>query len=217
MFFNEELTAQLQKKLKPLTKKVKILFFTQELECQYCRETRELLSELSQVSDKLELTIKDLLLDKEDAEKYGADKIPATILLDEEGNDYGIRFFGIPGGYEFVSLLESIVMLGTESTGLSESIIQKVKAIDSPVHMQVFVTPTCPYCPAAVVTAHKFAYLNPNIKADMIEATEFPHLSNKYNVMGVPRTVINEDAFIEGAAPEQMVLDKILLNLEKVS
>jgi glutaredoxin-like protein len=217
MFFNDELIEQLQKKLKPLTKKVKMLLFTQELECQYCRETRELLSELSQVSDKLELIVKNLALDKEEAEKYGIDKTPAIILLDEEGNDYGIRFFGIPSGYEFVSLLEGLLMLGTDFTGLPDSVIQKVKGIESPVHLQVFVTPTCPYCPAAVVTAHKFAYLNPNIKADMIEATEFEQLSRKYNVMGVPRTVINEEDFIEGAVPEQTVLNKILINLEKVN
>lgn len=215
MFFDDDLIIQLQKRLAPLTRTVKLILFTQELECQYCRETRQLLTELSQVSDKIELAVKNQVIDKDDAEKYNIDKIPATIILDENGTDYGIRFYGIPSGYEFSSLIESILMLGTGETGLNENTINKVKEISSPVHLQVFVTPTCPYCPAAVVTAHKFAYLNPNIKADMIEATEFPHLSNKYNVMGVPRTIINEKDFIEGAAPEQMVLNKILVNLEK--
>jgi alkyl hydroperoxide reductase subunit AhpF len=65
-----------------------------------------------------------------------------------------------------------------------------------------------------VITANRFAFVNENIKSDMIEATEFPHLSYKYNVRGVPRTVINENDFIEGAAPEQMVLDKMLKSLK---
>jgi alkyl hydroperoxide reductase subunit AhpF len=75
--------------------------------------------------------------------------------------------------------------------------------------MQVFVTPTCPYCPQSVVLAHQMAIASPMVRGDMVEATEFPQLSNKYQVMGVPRTVINETAHLEGAASESMVVDKI--------
>lgn len=107
-------------------------------------------------------------------------------------------------------------MLGTGNTGFPVEIANEIKKIDSNVHIQVFVTPTCPYCPQSVVTAHKFSYLNDKIKGDMVEATEFPHLSNKYNVRGVPRTVINESTFVEGAAPEQMVLDKVKDALKSV-
>lgn len=216
MYLDDNIKNELKKQLSILTKDVKIIFFTQELECQYCKETRAILSELVEVSDKLSLEVKNFITDKSEAEKYGVDKIPATVLLDENGKDYGIKFYGIPSGYEFASLLEDIKMLGTGSTGLPAEIENAVKKIDSDVHMQVFVTPTCPYCPQAVVTAHKFSYLNDKIKGDMIEATEFPHLSNKYNVRGVPRTVINESTYIEGAAPEQMVLDKVKEALKSV-
>jgi len=217
MYLDEKLKSELQKQLSVLTKNVKIVFFTQELECQFCKETRSILSELTEVSDKLSLEVKNFVIDKSDAEKYGVDKIPATVLLDENGKDYGIKFFGIPSGYEFASLLEDIKMLGTGSTGLPADLENDIKKIDQEIHMQVFVTPTCPYCPQAVVTAHKFSYLNDKIKGDMVEATEFPHLSNKYNVRGVPRTVINENTFIEGAAPEQMVLDKVKEALNSVT
>lgn len=217
MYLDENVRTELKKQFSVITKKVKIIFFTQELECQYCKETREILTELSETSDKLSLVVKNLVLDKDEAIKYGVDKIPATVLLDENDKDYGIKFFGIPSGYEFASLLEDIKMLGTGITGLDPSVEESVKKIDSEVHMQVFVTPTCPYCPQAVITAHKFAYLNENIKSDMVEATEFPHLSNKYNVRGVPRTVINENTFLEGAAPEQMVLDKVKESLNIVN
>lgn len=192
-----------------------MLFFTQELECQYCSETKQILTELSEISNKLQLEIKNFVTDKDDAVKFGIDKIPATVLLDENGKDFGIKFYGIPSGYEFASLLEDIKMLGTGVSGLSKEVEEEIKKIDSDVHMQVFVTPTCPYCPQAVVTAHKFAFINDKIKGDMVEATEFPHLSQKYNVRGVPRTVINEDSFIEGAAPEQMVFDKVKEALSK--
>ncbi len=209
MYIDDKLKEELQKILSVVIKDVKIVFFTQELECQYCRETRGILTELAAINDKLHLEVKNFINDKSEAEKYGVDKIPATILLDEYGKDYGIRYYGIPSGYEFASLLEDIKMLGTGESGLPLEIEEEVKKIDRTVHMQVFVTPTCPYCPQAVITAHKFAFINDNIKSDMIEATEFPHLSQKYNVRGVPRTIINENTFLEGAAPEYMVLEKV--------
>ena len=212
MFLDDKLKSELQKKLSPLKKKVKLLLFTQELDCQYCKDTHQLLQELSETTDMLELEVKNLILDKNDAEKYNIDKTPAIVMLDEEGKDYRIKFYGIPSGYEFSSLLEDILLLGTGEHGLPDKVVEQIKSIKNPVHLQIFVTPTCPYCPQSVITAHMFSYLNVNIQADMIEASEFPQLSNKYNVRGVPRTIINEDDYIEGAAPV-----KILLNLDKVS
>lgn len=209
MYIDEKLKGELKKILAVLTKKVNVLFFTQEFECQYCKETRQILSELAEISDKINLEIKDFVKDKDLVEKYNVDKIPATVLLDEEYNDYGVKFYGIPSGYEFSSLLESINIFGTGDTGLAPDVVDSIKNIDKPTHMQVFVTPTCPYCPQAVITAFRMAYLNKNVKAEMVEATEFPQLSQRYNVRGVPRTVINETEFIEGAAPEAMVLEKI--------
>ncbi len=215
MYLDDNIKTELKNHLAELKNNVKMLFFTQELECQYCSETKQILTELSEISDKLQLEIKNFVTDKDEAVKFGIDKIPATVLLDENGKDFGIKFYGIPSGYEFASLLEDIKMLGTGVSGLSKEVEEEIKKIDSDVHMQVFVTPTCPYCPQAVVTAHKFAFINDKIKGDMVEATEFPHLSQKYNVRGVPRTVINEDSFIEGAAPEQMVFDKVKEALSK--
>jgi glutaredoxin len=81
--------------------------------------------------------------------------------------------------------------------------------LSEPLHLQVFVTPTCPYCPQAVILAHQLALESDYITADMVEATEFPHLSMKYQVMGVPRTVVNETVHVEGVAPEQMLVAKM--------
>ncbi len=216
MFIDDKMQNEIKQHLSGLKNDVRLIYFTQSFECQYCRETRELLSELEALSDNIKLEVKDFESDKELAEKYNVDKIPAIVLLDENGVDYGIKFYGIPSGYEFASLLEDIVMLGTGTTNIPETVAEKIKNIDAPIHLQVFVTPTCPYCPSAVLTAHQMAYLNSNIKADMIEATEFPHLSTKYNVRGVPRTVINENEFLEGAVPEKQVLDKINKALQTV-
>ena len=116
-------------------------------------------------------------------------------------------------------------MSGTDGEiDLDPEVVEEVKKIDKPLHLQVFVTPTCPYCPRAVLTAFKFAMLNENITADMIEATEFQELSMHYQVQGVPKTIINDDWIEEeddgeilrypkwsvvGAVPEATLLEKV--------
>ena len=106
--------------------------------------------------------------------------------------------------------IDAIVLVssGGESVRLERS--EEGWRITEPVHFQVFVTPTCPYCPQAVRLAHKFAMESELITADMVEAVEFPQLANKYAVHGVPRTIINETVHQEGAAPEPLMLAKLL-------
>jgi thiol-disulfide isomerase/thioredoxin len=82
--------------------------------------------------------------------------------------------------------------------------------LSEPVLLQVFVTPTCPYCPQAVITAHQMAMESPYVEAEMVEATEFPELSNQYQIMGVPDMVINQGkGKIVGAVPEGRLMIEI--------
>jgi glutaredoxin-like protein len=117
-------------------------------------------------------------------------------------------YYGIPSGYEFSSIIEDVMMVSQGESGLSEATKTQVAELTEPVHLQVFVTPTCPYCPRAVRLAHQLALESDLIRADMVEAIEFPHLSVKYQVQGVPRTVINETVHIEGAVPEPMLMTR---------
>ena len=204
---NEEVREQVKQQLANLATPVRLVMFTQEFECQYCAETRQLVEEVANLSDQLEAEVYDFVADEEVAKEYNVDKIPAVAVIGEQ--DYGIRFYGIPSGYEFTSLLEAIQAAARGEPDLSEETQAYLSELTEPVHMQVFVTPTCPYCPQAVVLAHQMALASPMVRADMVEAQEFPHLSTKYQVMGVPRTVINESTHIEGAAPEPMVLEKL--------
>lgn len=186
---------------------VKLVFFTQAMECQFCRETGQILDEVAALSDKITVETYDFVADKEVAERFGIDKIPATIVMSD--TDYGVRFYGIPSGYEFTSLIEDIVDVSHGTSALLPETLAALEAITEPVHLQVFVTPTCPYCPSAVRLAHSMAIASPNVRADMVEAIEFPHLANKYSVYGVPRTVINEETHLEGAAPEPLFTAKV--------
>ncbi len=191
-----------------LSNKVKITFFTQEIGCQYCGDTLQILDETSDLSDKIELDVKYFSKDKNEVEKYKIDKTPAIVIEGEK--DYGIRFYGIPSGYEYSSLLDDIVDISKGESGLTPQSKEMLKKIEKQIHLQVFVTPTCPHCPRAVKLSHKMAIENEQIVSDMIEATEFPELSMRYGVRGVPRTMIGEDFSIEGAVPEDHMIQKVL-------
>jgi glutaredoxin-like protein len=132
---------------------IKLIVFTQEFECQYCAETRQIAEELAALSDDITLEIYDLMADKEIAEQYSVDKIPATIVMrgGQQPKDYGIRYYGIPSGYEFSSLIEDIKLVAGGDSGLSPQTKEWAAELKEAVHLQVFVTPTCPYCPQAVI------------------------------------------------------------------
>jgi len=198
----------IQKMFVGLEKEITLTYFTQEIECQYCADTRQILEEVSGLGDKINVKIYDFVHDKEVVDQYQIDKIPATVV--ESDQDYGIRFYGIPSGYEFSSLLEDIVDISKGNSGLSDESKALLKAVDQPLRLQVFVTPTCPHCPKAVRLAHQIAMENEFVTADMVEATEFPHLSTKYNVRGVPRTMVGEEFPIEGGLPEKTYIEKIV-------
>lgn len=197
-----------------LEKDVRLVFFTNGnvdepgKECMYCEDTQAILEEVSELSDKIKLEIHNYYEEEELVEEYGIERIPAIAVVSDV--DYNIRLYGIPSGYEFGTLIEDIVSVSTGNIELTEKTIEAIKEITEPVTIKVFVTPTCPYCPKAVRTAHMMAMANENIKAEMIEANEYPELSSHYGVYGVPKVVINEDTSFEGALPEAAYLDHVL-------
>jgi glutaredoxin-like protein len=119
---------------------VKLINFTQELACEYCRETEQLVREVAELSDQITAEVCNFQIDKDQVAKYRIDKIPAIVV--EGAKDYGIRFYGIPLGYEFVSLLGAIEDVSRGTTGLSDQTRQALSGIHQPVHLQVYVTPT---------------------------------------------------------------------------
>ena len=199
--FNDEVRQKLTEILAGMKDEVNIAFFTQEFECASCRDARAFAEEFTALSDNINLETFEFVKDKSEAEKYGVDKIPAMVLLDKDKKDYGVRFYGIPGGYEINSFLTALNEVSGNRDELPEELRQRIQAIDKDVHIQVFVTATCPYCPGAVVTGHRLALENPHIKADMVDATAYPELSIKYGVRGVPKIVINEDHDLVGNQP----------------
>jgi glutaredoxin-like protein len=213
-FLNDEIKKQVSEMLAELNTEVAVLFFgTKEQQCDACADTQQLIEEVTALSDKIEFKIFDLQTDAAIAAQYHVDKTPMTVIARKENGqvvDYGIRFAGIPAGHEFSSLIHTLMLVSSGESGLSEETKKELASLDKDIRLQVFVTPTCPYCPPAVILAHQMALQSSHITAEMVEATEFPELSMQYGVSGVPHTIINEGAGeLVGAAPEHMLMEHI--------
>ena len=199
---------QIQVRLAEMEQPVRLVHFTQELNCDSCEPTQRLLEEVAALSDKLTLEVYNFVLEREEAARFGIDKVPATVVANEK--DHGIRLYGLPAGYEFAVLLEDILDVSRGRTGLAVETRERLQTLARPVHLQVFVTPTCPYCPAAAWLAHQLALESDLVTADMIEATEYTDLVMRYGVQGVPKTIVNGVHAIDGALPEPYFVDQIL-------
>jgi glutaredoxin-like protein len=210
---SDDLARQIKDLFDGLTNPVEVLFFGKENDCTYCADSLQLLGEVTYLSDKINVSVFDLDANADEARLYKVDKAPGFVIVGRDGDqrvDYGIRYYGIPSGYEFTSLVNDLVMVSSRNSALSDPTRAYLKSLDRPVQLQVFVTPSCAYCPRAVVLAHQMALESPFIEAEMIEAAEFFDLANDYGVSSVPHTVINHGAgSIIGAAPEEMLVEEI--------
>jgi glutaredoxin-like protein len=147
--------AQLQQEFAQLTDPVKLVFFTQEVDCDYCPLTQQILEELVGLSDKLQLQIYNFATDKDAVAKYKIARVPAIAVVRLETpklivtgkeqpreRDYNIRYYGIPSGFEFASLVGDIVDVSKGDSGLSAGTKTALAKLTAPLHLQVFSTPT---------------------------------------------------------------------------
>ncbi len=206
-FMDQNTADEVKKRLDALEGDVKIIFFKEALMCQTCGPAEDFFRELSQLSPKLKLEVYNRVTDAEKAAAYGVTLTPAAVIEGPKGAR--VKFFGIPAGYEFVSLLEAVKNAVSPALELQPETLAALAEVKAPVNIKVFVTPTCPYCPAAVVLAHKFAFASGQVTAEMVEASEFPELAAKYNVSGVPQIVVNDKITMVGAQAESAMLKAV--------
>ncbi len=204
--WDEETGAEIAQVLADMVEPVRLLLFVDD-DCEPCETQRQLLEETAALSDRLTVEVL-TSADRDAIAEYAIARFPATVPLGDR--DRGIRFYGLTGGQEYASLLQTVVMLSTGRSALEPELEALVAALDSPVHLQVFITLTCPYCPRMVHTAHQFAYVNDRIRADMVDASQFLDLAQGYAVEGVPRIIINETTALEGLYPPQLFYLAIL-------
>ena len=212
---NEQVVSQISQTFEQMKEPVQILFFGSQDNCEYCTDTRQLLEEVAGIDEKVSLDFYDIKENADMAAKFNVERVPAIVIAAKDGDqvtDFGIQYSGIPAGHEFGTLINDIVLVSGRDSGLSAEAREYLKNLDKPLHLQVFVTPTCPHCPRAVLLAHQMAMENPSmIRAEGVEATEFPELANQFNVRGVPQTVINAGmGTVVGAMPEKNLLAEIM-------
>jgi glutaredoxin-like protein len=177
-------------------------------ECELCEETRALLEDVASLSDQITLTVHDVRTETDLARETGVSHVPTLVL---RGAARGVvRYLGIPAGLEFGTLLEDLAAVSGGTTTLGNESRTKLGTLAKPVHVQVFVTPTCPYCPKVASLAHQAAVETAKITADVIEISEFPDLAARYDVLGVPKVVMNDAVELVGAQPEAAFMDAVL-------
>ncbi|HEV2357389.1 MAG TPA: thioredoxin family protein [bacterium] len=181
-------------------------------ECELCPMTRQLLEELVALDPRLKLEVRSAAAEPTGGGALPVERIPAVLLgrNGRSGTSSGIRFYGIPSGYEFAALIDDLIAVSRSDSGLAPETRAALATLARDVHLQVFVTPTCPYCPGASRLAHAMALESPRVRADVIESMEFPALADRYGVYGVPKIVLNEARSFEGALPEPAFLEQVM-------
>lgn len=179
---------------------VKIVFFEQTIGCETCIPTRRALEQIARDNSSVALEVLNLVLDKDKAAEHGIDRVPAIIISAPRCDR--IRYYGAPLGNELPTLLQAIKLAATGKTELAADSRVRLKDLTKPVTVQVFFTPTCVYCPRMIALANQVAIESPFVSTAAIDATEFPDLVRRYNVNGVPKTIINGTREIMGAVPE---------------
>jgi len=140
MILTEKDRAGVQAELAKLAGPVKLVVFGSRLDSEYSVETERLAREVAECSDRVTVEVYNLHLDRDKAAAYGVDRVPAVIV--EGARDYGIRFIGIPMGYEFTNLIDAMLVAASGTPRLAPETLERIRAIQSPVHIQVFTTPT---------------------------------------------------------------------------
>ncbi|MHA1624744.1 MAG: thioredoxin family protein [Promethearchaeota archaeon] len=218
MLFSENELKNIKNELSKLKGKVMLKLFTdfktqedgtKKRMCMACEGTHDLLKTLSELSDgKLDHEELSTVENKEETERYNINRIPAILFVNENGKEI-IRYSANPSGSEFVPFLNSIQYFSGVRPYYTDQIQSHLKKIAKS-NIKIFITSTCPYCPATVPVVTLFAIVSKGkITAEVIDVNLNPDIAKKYQIQGVPHTVINEKEHIYGMFSPQDLLDKL--------
>ncbi|MEO2152813.1 MAG: thioredoxin family protein [Aquificota bacterium] len=207
---------------------VKAVLFTRAINCETCPYAEQLLKELAEVAPEkfsVEVVSTAQPEGEEKAKSFGLDpeRVPAIVLLDKEGKDRGIHYIGLPAGLEFSTLMNAIILASLDEIQMDDRTKELLQQINQPLDVKVFVTTSCGYCPQAAITAYQFAVASDNVVANVYDAQENPDLSQKYQVVGVPKIVITKQGSDEpvvefvGAQPPEYFLSYLIQAAQKLS
>ncbi len=187
-------------KIDYFTQKASLLYLPGREECAYCEQTHQMLEELASLSDKITLKVHEFTDAPEEAKKLGVNKVPGIAVRGAANRV--LRFFGIPGGNEFVNFVETLIEASVQKVTVDEKAAKHLKRLREKVSIEVYVTPSCPHSPGVVRAAHRLALASARVEAAAVEITEFPRLAQHLGVSAVPLTVIDGRPAISGAVDE---------------
>ena len=174
--------------------------------CATCDSAAELAEALQEVApERIELSVVDVAGQLE----RGVEAVP-TLTVGRPSEPARVAFQGLASGYEFATLVDAIERVSGHGADLSDESRERLAGLQRDVEVMVFVTPTCPYCPAAASLASRMALASERVRAVVVEANEFPELADRFQVQGVPRTVVNRSGAFVGALPEAPFVQSVL-------
>jgi glutaredoxin-like protein len=193
-----------------LREPVKIDFFTQKKtalmlpgreECQFCDDVQTLLQEIVHLDERLTLTVHDFGADTALAKRYGVERVPATVLRGVINRP--VVFFGVPLAELFNALIESLVLVSHNHSHLPPAAAKRVKHLREPVNLRLFVSLTSPQAAAMMIVATAFALKTKLVKTSIVEASEFPRLTERLGIKEVPYALLNDRySFVGMVEPE---------------
>jgi len=209
MVLDEESKQRLKERFSnEMKRKIELITFVDEdpEKCPLCKITKEFLMELDGLSEDIEVKIH--RVDSDEAKKFNVSRVP-TILVDPKSG-YKIRYTGSPLGYEASAFIETIINVSQDDSKLSEESKKKLKDLKEEKHVQIFVTPTCPYCPHAVLLANRIAIeAKGKVTSECVEAVENQDLAQEFNIQAVPFQVINGKPSSVGVQSESKFVDDL--------
>ncbi|WFS61905.1 FAD-dependent oxidoreductase [Pseudodesulfovibrio thermohalotolerans] len=188
-FLPEDVRKQLTETFKALKETVSLELFIQSgVNDEFSDYTEKFCADLARLDDRITFEKHDLASDR--AKALG---VTASPTLCVNPDDYHIRFLGAPLGEEGKSFITAVMLVSLRANGLSEASLALLEPLDGERLAQVFVSPSCPYCPGQVMHAIKCAIARPGqIKAECVEMSENPALTEEYGVGSVPHTIFNQ-------------------------
>ena len=195
-------------RLAALPAPVRLVFFTQTFGCDTCLPARQAVDQIASLSGQITVEEHNVVLDTDEVTTHRIERVPAVAVVGDR--DLGLRFYGVPGGYEMASIVDAVLLAASGDVGLSPESLAAIAVVDRPIDLKVFVTPTCAFCPQAVSMAYRLAAASDQITASAIEATAYPDLVRQYQVTGVPKTVVDGQIEILGAQPEEIFVREVL-------
>ncbi len=217
MLFSENELNNIKREMGKLKEKVVLKLFTdfktkdkkKVRTCMACEGVYSLLKTLEENSNgKLEIKEFSTEENEEEAKKYNVMRIPAILFLDNEGKEI-IRYSAPPMGAELAPFINSIQYFSGVRPYYADQIITHLKKIERS-KVKMFISQTCSYCPQTVPVLNLFAIVSKGkISAEIIDVDANPDIAMKYQVQGVPHTVVNEKEHIYGMFNPQDFLDRL--------